>query len=186
MNENRLAAKMFCALTLILVGIWGWYQYHFPFGHRDGTFRCTDAALRLYAQDHAGRFPNESADGLRSLRLLYPEYTPSGKELAGLSGDVGSLVQALSEGKQLNTNLSSWLYFPGLEVDDDSSLALLAETKFGLFPNGSRNPSGARSVLLLGRNFTNVTKDLWDSFAAEQQRLRVAAVAKRQLKQPAK
>ena len=134
--------------------------------------RCVWQALKTYAADNGGMLPTSSKSGLDALQKLYPNYTASGVELAGLSADCETVVNTLKAGEPLTDKLSSWVYSPGLRATDDPRIAVLWEAKFGVFPDGSRDPSGRRTVLLLGGDITNVAPSDWRQFILDQESLR--------------
>src|SRR2546422_802651 len=94
---------------------------HLPHGHREAFVRTVDSDLQNYASDHDGWFPNAD-DPYSALAKLYPAYSASGYELAGLSGNIERVTNALQIGHSIS-NLTSWTYVPGLRQDDDPRLA---------------------------------------------------------------
>lgn len=133
----------------------------------------------IYANDHEGWLPKSDKGALDALQKLYPEYCPSGKELAGLSGDIDAVVQNLQSGQPLTERLTSWVYVPGLKDNDDPNIAVLWESKAGIFANGKHDPSGARVAILLSGDITNIPAADWDSFVKQQEQLRRAVQTKR-------
>lgn len=83
-------------------------------GERSALMLNVYFALRNYASDHDGWFPQSDEDSYAALRKLYPRYCPSGRELAGLSGDIETVVAALNRGHSLSNELTSWVYVQGL------------------------------------------------------------------------
>lgn len=136
--------------------------------------RSVHSALIMYAHDHQGWLPNSEKGALDGLQKLYPEYCPSGRELAGLSGDIDGVVRNLQSGQPLTEKLTSWVYVPGLKDTDNPNLAVLWEAKAGIHPNGKRDPTGARVVILLGGDITNISAADWEGFLKKQEQLRAA------------
>ncbi len=150
----------------------------------EGTFKesrgpfmpLMDADLHTYASDHGGWFPNDT-DQSKALAKLYPGYS-YGVELAGLSGNIQQVTNALWKGISIS-NLTSWTYVSGLRVDDDPQLAILWEVKPGLTTDGYSGPPGERLVLLLSSDITNVPAANWENFLKKQEQLRKAVQSSR-------
>lgn len=181
---NRQNLKNWPAITIIIlcgaaILIGAFWNLTYPYGRRCCSFRSVHLALLTYSQDHQGWFPEVSSGSLAALQSLYPVYCPDGSELAGISGDVHSVVKTLRAGKPLDESLTSWRYVPGLHHDDDPNLAILWETKPGLNANGSRNFLRSQPVLLIGGDITNVLENDWTAFKKEQQALLATTKKKR-------
>jgi len=131
--------------------------------------------MRLYARDHGGILPTSPDGPLAALQKLYPEYTHSGKELAGLTGDIDRVVAILKQGGTLGTN-SSWVYNEGLKLTDPLELALFWEREAGVFPSGKRSPKAGHAVMLLSGTVTNVPLADWAKFINQQESLRRKSV----------
>jgi hypothetical protein len=140
----------------------------FPYGDRGAVQPSMYFSLRNFADKHDGYFPANAADSLGALRQLYPEFTPSGIELAGLSGDIESTVASLRGGLPLTEAISSWIYVSGLHRDDPPDTAILWESRFGLYRNGKRNGFEGRSVLFISGAISNIARQDWDSFLKQQ------------------
>jgi hypothetical protein len=140
--------------------------------------RTVDSDLQNFATDHAGWFPKGS-NSCEALCQLYPDYTDYGIELAGLSGNIRAVTNALQNRLSIE-GLTSWVYVPGLRADDDPRLAILWESKTGLKSNGKRAHNDARPVLLLSRDITNVPSADWENFLKHQEQLRKAVQANRE------
>ncbi len=169
---------MTLAVLVVLGAIVGWYKCMFPYGDRSFTLRHMSAVLDSYAADHFGKFPDSADGAYDALRKLYPDYC-LGPELAGVSGEVEALKSALDQGKPIDASLTSWVYVPGFEQTDDSRLAILWESREGLYANGKRNFSGGRAVLLLDGGVTNVPAKAWKAFLNNQEELQKSARARR-------
>jgi hypothetical protein len=136
-------------------------------------------ALLNYAKDHDGLFPASDKGPYEALQKLYPYYCSSGRELAGLSGDIDSVVNCLKQGNSLTDKLSSWVYVQGLKDTDDPDLAILWEARSGLFSNGRRDPSGGHAVAFIGGDIRQISGSDWTNFLAQQEQMRKTALDKR-------
>src|SRR5450756_1605972 len=101
--------------SIALLAVFGFaiivaYNYMYPFGHRSSALPCLYGALFTYAVEHYGNFPDGGTNSYAALGKLYPEYTPSGIELAGLSGNIDSVVNALRSKASLSQSLTSLVY----------------------------------------------------------------------------
>jgi hypothetical protein len=167
-NRNAITLFILCGAAILFGAFW---TLTYPYGRRCCSFRSVHLALLTYSEDHQGWFPEASSGPLAALQSLYPVYCPDGSELAGISGDVESVVKTLRAGKPLDEDLTSWRYVPGLRNDDDPNLALLWANRPGLNANGSRNILRRRPVLLISGDITNVLENDWAAFKKEQQAL---------------
>lgn len=172
------ALTVVAGAALTVIGVFLHQKSVYPHGHRPAALLSMYLVLRNYAADHDGNFPVSAKGGLDALRQLYPRYA-AGIELAGISGDGEATVAALSHGSPLDPSLTSWVYAQGLRVDDDPDLALLWESKGGLYPNGRRNEFGGHAVVLVGSDITNVPAMDWDNYLQQQAQRRNAVLSKR-------
>ena len=172
----RAIAYVFAGVVAIcgavVFGIIVYQKANYPYGRRPCAMRCTEQALFNYAYDHDGWFPNSEKGPHDALQKLYPGYLPRGDELAGVSGNINEVIETLARGQSLTSELCSWHYVRGLRTNDHPSLALLWESRSGVFGNGRRCPNGSRPVLLLNANITNVAEKDWPEFLKEQESLR--------------
>lgn len=151
----------------------------YPHGCRSCTLRCMHGALLAYAADNFGTFPESTNGEYAALGKLYPEYAPSGIELAGVSGNIDATVNALQNKRTLDAATTSWVYFQGFSQNDDPRIAILWESTGGLYPNGRRNFFGGHAVLFLGGDITNVPAADWEIFVKQQDQLRHVVQTKR-------
>jgi hypothetical protein len=165
------------ALGGLFVAIAVWRKISFPYGHREAFLRTVDSDLQNYASDHDGWFPNAD-DSYNALAKLYPGYSGAGYELAGLSGNIQAVTNALQAGHSIST-LTSWVFVPGLRRDDDPRIAILWESTPGLSPDGKLASWGNRPVLLLSLDITNIPEADWKSFLKQQELLRNEVQTKR-------
>lgn len=167
-----MRSKLIVVLILLFFVVTCGYRYMYPYGRRPCSLRCIHGALVTYASEHHGKFPASTDGNLSALSRLYPEFTPSGIELAGLSGDIKGTIAALQKGVPLTENLSSWVYVQGFSIHDDPRIAILWESRQGLFSNGRKNLFGGRAVLLIGGDITNVPAADWPRFLEKQEKIR--------------
>ena len=170
MKPGFLGATVILAVVITMTI--GAYRYLYPFGQRGCAVACMCSALLTYAAEHDGRFPYSENGPYAALEKLYPDFAPSGRELAGISGNIRSVNLALEKKLGLGTNLTSWVYHQGLTVNDHGKIAILWESRAGLYANGRRNSFGGRAILLIDGTITNVSEKDWPSFIREQARQR--------------
>jgi len=139
---GSLAVMRVLKVTLLItlaavVGCCGLVRFNRPFGFRTCFLPCTVSALRLYAHDNSGRYP-DSPDPFAALQKLYPEPIHDPKLLAGISGDREATARLLMMGGRLTSNESSWVYIPGLSASNEATTILIYERRRGLAFNGAR------------------------------------------------
>ena len=107
---------------------------------------------------------------LESLEKLYPGYEREG--LAGLSGDEAAASTLLRNGNPLNSNVSSWVYFPGYRFNPTAaeSLAIIWERQGGLSVVGRRKKVHAVGFDTGGAS--EIPDDQWGTFLTNQAALR--------------
>jgi hypothetical protein len=164
-------------LASLAATLYGAYRWCYPYGSRPCQLPCTMMALVTYALDHNGYFPNVSNHPFTSLESLYPNYV-DGDKLSGISGDRREVSRRLGEGRSLDSNVSSWVYFPGFRSDDPPALAVLVEARAGLGFDGSRAPAGSHAVGFASGEAKQIPAGAWDAFLDEQTRLRALAIAR--------
>jgi hypothetical protein len=177
-SRQKLALLALISIGLCCEIAFAYHRYMYQFGYRTCTLRCVQSALLVYAGEHQGNFPYSEKGPYDAIRKLYPEYTPTGIELAGVSGNVENVVRVLRENLPFDQSATSWVYVQGLRQDDNTDLAILWESKGGLYANGKRSPSGSHAVLLLGGDVTNVSSVDWAKFLSDQAILQKAAFLK--------
>jgi hypothetical protein len=127
--------------------------------------------LMQFAAEHEGWFPKSDLGSYAALTQLYPNYC-NASELAGVSGNIGVVDSLLKQGTTLDDSSTSWVYMQGFKKGDNPNLAVLWESRSGLYPNGKRNSFGGRAVLLLNGDITNVPAAQWEKFQKYQEQLR--------------
>ena len=167
-----IGAILFVALGVGLL-LFCFHRYYYPNGFRSGKLTTFMGALTEYAMDHGGKYPDGGITPIQSLQKLYPRYASSA--LAGMSGDEGRTEAYLRKGKQLDTNVSSWVYFPGFSTSDNPAIAIIWEREAGIFVNGSR--ASGHAVGFVGGGYGQVSVAEWSTFVQEQQSLRSTALA---------
>jgi hypothetical protein len=177
----RTGVVLVFVLLLCLLATTAYQKYMYPYGRRGGGISLPGiyGALVAYAGDHYGWFPRSDKGSYDALQQLYDPYCPSGKELAGVSGRIDMVVDALRAGKPLDGSLTSWVYVPGFRLGDPENIAILWESKSGLYWDGRRNNHGGHAVLLVGGQITNVPAADWDNFLKQQEQLCIAVQANR-------
>jgi hypothetical protein len=170
-NLPFIAWSTLVALALVVCSVAAWQLWR-PYGHREAFFRSVDSALQNSASHHDGAFP-DGRDPYKALQSLFPDYVNPGYELAGLSGNIKGVASALLAGQSIS-NLTSWVYVPGLRTNDDPRIAILWESKAGFHPSGRLSFRRIRPVLLLNREITNVPVSHWEGFLKDQEKLRGA------------
>ncbi len=91
-----------------------------------------------------------------------------GQELAGVSGNVDAVTDALRKGKPLMRLGQVGVYVQGFRMGDPGNVAILWESKPGLYYDGRKNDFGGRAVLLLNGDITNVPAADWAGFLKQQ------------------
>ncbi len=89
-----------------------------------------------------------------------------------MSGNVDAVTDALRKGKLLDASLTSWVYVPRFRTGDPENVAILWESKPGLYYDGRRNDFGGHAVLLLNGDITNIPAADWAGFLKRQEELR--------------
>jgi hypothetical protein len=162
------------ALFICVLAVVGWQKYKYPFGRRPAGISLPGiyGSLVAYAGDHNGWLPQSSKGAYDALQKLFDSYCPSGKELAGVSGNINAVTNALRTGKPLDPSLTSWNYVPGYRISDPGNAAVLWESRPGLYYDGRRNSFGGRAVLFLNGDISNIPAVDWTNFLKKQDELR--------------
>ncbi len=173
-SSSRLLAVV-CVAAVLGGGVY--YMYCYPYGLRPAYLPSMLAALRDYAGANGGAFPAGDNGPLEALRKLYPAYMPNSHLLAGLSGDRKLINMVLKSGERLPEAASSWVYWPGLTLDDDENIAIIWESRSGLLFNGKR--SYGHAVGYIRGNLYQVPDSEWPAFLTRQDGLRRAVARHR-------
>lgn len=168
-------------MLVCLLAVTAFQRHKYPFGRRPGGVSLPGiyGSLLAYAGEHKSWFPSSDKGPYDALQQLYDSYCPSGKELVGVSGNVGAVTDALRKGKALDASLTSWVYVPGFRMGDPDNIAILWESKAGLYYDGRRNDFGGHAVLLINGDITNVPASNWAGFLKQQEVLRKAVQSSR-------
>jgi hypothetical protein len=180
MKKGKYLFLGLLGLTLLIgLGIRGFMKYYYPFGHRPATLLCMDQALRDYADDHNGFFPYSDKGALNALQKLYPKYAQANL-LAGITGDQSNIKRRLDSGEPLDSSMTSWVYFQGLNMNDNQNLVILYESHKGILPNGRRSSKPIFTVLLNSPASVEFIPDNeWDRFLSHQASLRKKVIESR-------
>jgi hypothetical protein len=177
MRGTRLS---FSIVGLLLIGVAGAtiaYRFRYPYGWRPACLPCVLGALRTYALNHNGNFPTDTQGPQEALRQLYPVYLADWKLLAGLSGDRKELERDMSGHLGLSDSASSWVYWPGLKLDDDPDIAVIWERRSGVRFDGSR--AHGREVGFVGGDMRQISDAAWGAFVRDQAQMREQAFTAR-------
>jgi hypothetical protein len=133
------------------------------------------SALVGNALEQDGRYPDDlfSTNILGQLRRWGIR-----QPLAGLSGDVAETVRRIDAGLSLDTNVSSWVYWPGFRVNDPSDLAIVWDRQGGLAFNARRKKGNA--VGFADGSNRLIPTAQWPAFLKEQEKLRASVRASRE------
>ena len=170
----QMTVILLCA-ACVLAAVWG-YRWMYPYGERCCILPSIWIGLYSYAVDKEGSFPDDPKGPLAALSKLYPDYFAVGDEyvLAGFSGDENETSRALRNSEALNPKGCSWVYQPGLKLNDDPRIALLWEKEFGLKTNGRRDFKRRRVVLLVNGETRLIAENDWPEFQRQQNALKSA------------
>ena len=156
--------------AVIAAAVFGYYRYHYPYGWS----HCCDLILANelgdYAKDHGGWFPRGEATPEASLSLLYRQNSWNAYLLRGKTVPESEVKSILERGELLGPDTCGWHYVEGLRSDDNPRLALFWD-KAGLGHNGER-ANGWRRVCFVNGTMNAVEEAQWESFLADQQRMR--------------
>ncbi len=160
------------AIIFLVVLAIGGYRVLFPHGHRVCRLPCLVSALRGYAADNDDRFPT-GTNSYAALAQIYPRYLKYLPHLAGISGSEEATTKGILEGTGLSEGACSWVYHPGLALDDSPELALIWERNEGLSFNGRRRRGHA--VGFVDGAIRQIPLREWSTFLEKQARLRSEA-----------
>jgi hypothetical protein len=132
-------------------------------------------ALRMDAEERGGWYPDDLLSDTTVKRLQQEQGIQTG--LAGLSGDIQGTMRRLGAGLPLDTNVSSWVYWPGFNTDDPPELAILWDRQPGLAFNARRARGNA--VGFVDGSHRLIPEDEWAAFLKAQEELRARVVAGR-------
>jgi len=168
----RLTAIALIVIATLFGAAYGYYRYSYPYGWTHSCDKQLYFALSNYAADHNGQFPTGQPTAEACLSLLHLEpYRCNADLLSGKNVDPKIAERVLSIGALLDPETCGWHYVPGLSLKDDPRLALFWD-KPGLGHNGQRLNGGGHVVWFITGDRRHVLAVEWDSFVAEQERLR--------------
>jgi hypothetical protein len=173
--EQRRKLWFVVILALAVLGAAGFarWRYTFPYGRSHCCAKQISTALKMYANDHGGRYPSGESSPEASLSLLYPKYLPSPEPLRGKTVPAAIVNQRLTNGQRLTPETCGWHYVEGLSEDSDPRLLLLWD-KVGLGHNGQRLPDGGHEVVFVDHSVKQLSGAEWRAVFAEQEKLRAS------------
>lgn len=172
MQKKRHMLYIFGVSAAIILGAAETYRFVFPFGPRPCCLPVVMQALRDYAEDHNGYFPQGGRNPREALLKLYPVYLNDARLLAGLSGDRKLLKQQMLAGIEISEDASSWVYWPGFRTDDPPELAVIWERASGVDAISGRASPGSHAVGFADGRCEQVSRNRWFEFLREQELLR--------------
>lgn len=170
---QRYALASVVILAILGGGFAYWHHKTYPYGHSHCCAKAIAFALKMYAQDHGGRFPAGESSPEASLSLLYPKYEPSPEILRGKTVPEAVVRQRLTNGQLLTPETCGWHYVEGLGEDADPKRLLLWD-KVGLGHNGERLPDGGHEVVFADMSTRVLSGAEWRAVLAEQEKLRAS------------
>ena len=162
------------AIVIVFGFVGIWHKYTYPYGGKPARLPVVMMALRSFASEHEGAFPNVNKQPLASLVLLYPRYLADPVDLAGITGDEKAVVKNVVAGEPLDGSICSWVYWPGFNDTNDARIAVLWEEKSGVGFNGHR--LSGHAVGFVDGSHTQIPEQRWNEFLTEQTQLRAAAL----------
>ena len=161
-------------VALVIGGPYGCYRWQLPYGRRTCCLPCLMGAMRWFATEQDGRYP----DDLFATNTM-AEFGRCGirEQLAGLSGDIPETLRRIDAGLPLDTNVSSWVYWPGFRLDDPAELAIIWDRTEGLAFNAFRSQRNA--VGFANGSHGSIPKTEWPAFLKTQAELRARVLASR-------
>lgn len=170
---TRKVGFLLVAVSLVLVvGLYAWYRWNFPYGWSHCCDKQLYFALREYAETHGGAFPAGESTPEASLGLTYGNLSfDCAYLLCGKALSEASVKEILDQGERLGPDSCGWNYVEGLRLGDDSRLALFWD-KEGLGHNGQRLPNGGYIVMFLDGISRYIPASDWSAFLSEQEKLR--------------
>ena len=166
----------FTLVAALIASAYGYYRYKFPYGWTHCCDMQLHLALHNYAVLHNRRFPSGQSTPEACLSLLHREPDPvSAGLLCGKNVAPEIAERVFAEGQLLGPETCGWHYVPGLSLTDDPKLALFWD-KSGLGHNGQRLGGGGHIVWFINGDNRHIPASEWESFLAEQNSLRQAAV----------
>jgi hypothetical protein len=176
--QKKLKIALLIAF-LVIGGTWVWFQMTYPYGVSHCCSKAIALALRQYAEEHQGSFPNGKSSPEASLSLLYTNYEPSLYTLRGKNIPLKLAQAAWDEDLELGPQSCGWHYVEGLLVDDDSEIAIAWDKAWGLGHNGQRIRGFAHEVILIDGSSKGIALKEWPKFAMEQREKLAKLIASR-------
>lgn len=178
MSLTKKIALTTCVLLMAaVVGCWELGRRKFPYGHRTCCLPCMVGLLVSYSIEHDDNFPDGTNSYAALQKLWSPSLSGSHEVLAGISGDIDTTSARLKARQPISSNECSWVYFPGLRYDDNRELMLIYERVSGIGFNGRR--TSGHAVGFIDGHHSQIPESQWESFLANQNKLRAETLAKR-------
>ena len=161
-------------VALVIGGPYGCYRWQLPYGRRTCFLPCLMSALRFTDEEDVGRYPD---DLFATNTMAQLGRWGIREQLAGLSGDIPETLHRIDAGLPLDTNVSSWVYWPGFRDDDPAELAIIWDRTEGLAGNAFRSQRNA--VGFANGTHGSIPKTEWAAFLKTQAELRAQVLASR-------
>ena len=174
----KRGAILAMATSAILIVGYVYYQYRYPYGWSHCCDKLLQQKLFNYADLHDEWFPQGEITPEASLSLLYRQDPTLLETLRGKSISRAVVEEQLDRDKLLSPDTCGWYYIEGLRKDDDPRIALFWD-KTGLGHNGERLTDGGHWVCFVSGTIDYVPGAVWESFLAEQARLRSRLIRKK-------
>jgi hypothetical protein len=159
-------------VAIAIATTFGYRQYkraQYPYGTSHCCSKQLGLALRMYADDHGGKFPTGEKTPEASLSLLYSNYADADL-LRGKTVPLEITTRILESGGKLGPESCGWHYVEGLTESNYGDLAI-AWDKVGLGHNGERLRFGGHEVIYVLGNTDIVPASKWDEFLVKQRGL---------------
>ena len=165
----RFLAGCCSIAAALLLSVFLFYRWNYPYGHRTCAVPCTVNALRIYAIQNGGWFPQSSTNGLEALARFAMESKDFRRFAAGLSGNEKLAEALIREGIPLTTEASSWVYFPSFRIDDPR-VCIIWESVEGIGSSGKK--AAGHAVGYNDGSVEQIVPSDWQAFQATQARNR--------------
>lgn len=145
----------------------------FP-GHQH-CMKAAGSALRLYAEEHGGRFPSDTNGFGNALLRLVKEAVGNVRYVTGPGDDGKVFMDALKTGMPIPEARCSRVYVQGLSEQSSQGIAILFDKKPTRGGDHFRRPWGplVREVCLLDGSMEIIPEDKWREFSSKQVELLV-------------
>lgn len=177
--KKKICFAITIIILCIVICIIIYHKWNYPYGTRSAYLPLILNTLIFYSQENNGYFPAGGETPLESLQYLYPKYSSNEGLYSGISGNEKLTENTLKNGGQLNSEMSSWVYFPGFNTSDNVDIAIIWEKQGGIAFNGRRVQPGSHCVGFIDGYLKQIPKEAWHSFLGKQNLLRQETLSKR-------